>query len=160
MPRGLLGEYVPFDLDWEIRLNFLVHDVARLRRRVVDRALKPIGLTRAQWLLLVFLARSDGLSQVALADQMDIGKVAVGGLVERLEGAGLVERRPDPIDRRIKRLFITAAGKSTIAAIRKHVAGEETKILRSLDSADLETTVRTLRGMKSNLTEMLANDDV
>lgn len=155
-----LGKIVPYDLDWELRLNFLVHDVARLRRRVVDRALKPIGLTRSQWLLLVFLARSDGLSQVALADQMDIGKVAVGGLIERLEDAGLVERRPDQVDRRVKRLFITAAGKSTIAAIRKHVAGEETRILQGLGSADLETTVRTLRSMKSNLAEMLANDEL
>ncbi len=155
-----MEDNLPYDLDWELRLNFLVHDVARLRRRVVDRALKPLGLTRAQWLLLVFLARSDGLSQVALAEQMDIGKVAVGGLIDRLENAGLIERRSDKIDRRIKRLFITATGKSTIATIRKHVSGEETRILHNLDSADLETTVRTLRGMKANLAVMLATDDI
>lgn len=150
---------MPFDLDWELRLNFLVHDVARMRRQVVDRALKPIGLTRAQWMALVYVARSEGLSQVALAERMDIGKVAVGGLVDRLEEAALLNRRPDLVDRRLKRLFITALGQTTVAAIRERVAGEELEVLRDLDNGDLETTVRTLRSMKANLAEMLGGDE-
>lgn len=144
-----------FDLDWELRLEFLIHDIARLRREVVDRALKPLGLTRSQWLLLVYLARSEGVSQVGLAEQMDIGKVAVGVLLDKLEGAGLVERRPDARDRRLKLIHLTATGKSTISAIRDHVSGEEQRILAGLGNGDLETTVNTLRGMKANLTGML-----
>ena len=62
------------DLNWELRLGFLVHDVSRLRRRVVDKALKPLGVTRSQWWVLAFLSRSDGMSQVALADELDLGK--------------------------------------------------------------------------------------
>jgi len=147
-----------FDIDWELRLNFLVHDVARLRRQVVDRALKPLGLTRSQWLVLVYLARSESTSQVALAEQMDIGKVALGGLVDKLEAAGLVARKPDPVDRRLKGLAITGEGQRVIASIRERVTGEETEVLRALDDTDLEVTVKTLRGMKANLTEMLARD--
>lgn len=146
---------VAFDLDWELRLEFLIHDIARLRREVVDRALKPLSLTRSQWLLLVYLARSEGVAQVALAQQMDIGKVAVGVLLDKLEAAGLVQRRPDAHDRRLKLIHLTPAGRSTISAIRDHVSGEEQRILAGLSNGDLETTVKTLRGMKANLTAML-----
>ena len=53
------------DLDREIRFGFLVHDVSRLRRIVVDRALKPLGITRSQWWVLSFLSRRDGMTQTA-----------------------------------------------------------------------------------------------
>src|SRR5260221_4420537 len=95
------------DLDWKLRLGFLVHDVSRLRRKAVDRVLKPLGVTRSQWWVLAFLSRRDGMPQVALAAELDLGKVALGGLIDRLEGTGLVERRPDRIDRRLKRVFLT-----------------------------------------------------
>lgn len=158
-PRSAGVASMVFDIDWELRLNFLVHDVARLRRQVVDRALKPLELTRSQWLVLVYLARSESTSQVALAEQMDIGKVTLGGLVDKLEAAGLVERKPDPVDRRLKGVAITAEGQRVIASIRERVSGEETQVLRELDDRDLEVTVKTLRGMKANLTEMLAREE-
>ena len=81
------------DLNWELRLGFLVHDVSRLRRRVVDRALKPLGVTRSQWWVLAFLSRSDGMSQVALADELDLGKVALGP-VDRPTGEDGVRLAP------------------------------------------------------------------
>src|SRR5271168_3388866 len=92
---GLIGGIMASDLNWELRLGFLLHDVSRLRRRVVDRALKPLGLTRSQWWVLAFLSRSDGMSQVALADELDLGKVALGQLVDRLEKTSFIFRRPD-----------------------------------------------------------------
>ena len=110
-----------YNLDWELRLGFLVHDVSRLRRNVIDRALKPLGVTRSQWWVLAFLSRRDGITQVALAQEMDLGKVALGGLVDRLEAVALIERRGDRNDRRVKRIFLTKAGLKLIKMIRKHV---------------------------------------
>ena len=69
------------DFAASLRLGFLIHDVSRLRRVVVDRALKPIGLTRSQWWLLSFLGRRDGMTQSALAMDVDVTKVAIGGLI-------------------------------------------------------------------------------
>src|ERR1700722_18772873 len=100
------------DLNWELRLGFLVRGVSRLRRRVVDRVLKPLGVTRSQWWVLAFLSRSDGMSQVALADELDLGKVALGQLIDRLEKTGFVSRRPDEEDRRVKRGFLTKRSKA------------------------------------------------
>ena len=143
------------DLNWELRLGFLVHDVSRLRRRVVDRALKPLGVTRSQWWVLAFLSRSDGMSQVALADELDLGKVALGQLIDRLEKTGFVSRRPDEEDRRVKRVYLSKRSLALIARIRDHVSVTEKEILEKIEPADLKATVRALRGMKENLLTMI-----
>ena len=145
-----------YDLNWELRLGFLVHDVSRLRRSAVDRALKPLGVTRAQWWVLAFLSRADGMSQAAMAEELDLGKVALGGLVDRLEKISLVTREHDALDRRVKRVHLTKASKSLIADIRVSVSQAEKQILERIDDADLRATVRALRGMKENLLVMSA----
>ena len=147
------------DLNWELRLGFLVHDVSRLRRRVVDRALKPLGVTRSQWWVLAFLSRADGMSQVALADELDLGKVALGQLIDRLEKTGFVERRLDEIDKRVKRVFLTKRSQTLIARIRDSVSVTEKEILERIDEPDLKATVRALRAMKENLLGMIVEED-
>jgi DNA-binding MarR family transcriptional regulator len=144
------------DLNWELRLGFLVHDVSRLRRSIVDRALKPLGVTRSQWWVLAFLSRADGMSQVALAEELDLGKVALGGLIDRLEKTGLVSRRPDDDDRRVKRVFLTKKSHALISEIRNSVSETEKIIIDQINDADLRATVRALRKMKENLLAMLA----
>jgi DNA-binding MarR family transcriptional regulator len=147
------------DLNWELRLGFLVHDVSRLRRRVVDRALKPLGVTRSQWWVLAFLSRSDGMSQVALADELDLGKVALGQLVDRLEKTGFVSRRADEEDRRVKRVFLTRRGQALIARIRESVTVTEKEILEKIAETDLRATGRALRIMKNNLLGLIDVSD-
>lgn len=143
------------DLNWELRLGFLIHDVSRMRRNVVDRVLKPLDVTRSQWWVLAFLSREDGMSQVTLADELDLGKVALGGLIDRLEAVDLVERKPDAIDRRVKRVFLTAKGAGLIGTIRDSVGEAEARIIEGIASRELQATVRALRLMKANLLDML-----
>src|ERR1700740_3344060 len=85
-----------------LRLGSLIHDVSRLRRTVVDKALRPLGVTRSQWWVLSSLSRNhgEGMMQTELSKAMDVGKVTLGGLIDRLEAGGYVERRPLPGDRR------------------------------------------------------------
>ncbi len=144
------------DIDFELRLGFLVHDVSRLRRGVVDRVVRPLGVTRSQWWVLAFLSREDGMHQVALADELDLGKVALGSLLEPLAAAKLIERRADPDDKRIKRVFLTEKGTRLVLAIRENVADVERRLHQGIAKKDLEATVRALRAMKSNVNEILA----
>jgi DNA-binding MarR family transcriptional regulator len=146
---------MPPDLNWELRLGFLVHDVSRMRRNVVDRALKPLGITRSQWWVLAFLSRRDGMPQVVLADELDLGKVALGGLIDRLEANSFIERRGDPVDRRMKRIHLTKAGSKLIRDIRSNIAEVEAGIVTGIPDADLQATVRSLRAMKENLLSKL-----
>ncbi|WP_199699218.1 MarR family winged helix-turn-helix transcriptional regulator [Oleomonas cavernae] len=146
------------DLNWNLRLGFLVHDVSRLRRNVTDRVLKPLNVTRSQWWVLAFLSRRDGMPQVALAEELDLGKVALGGLIDRLEANGLVERRADLTDRRVKRVFLTKVGTKLIKEIRTSVADTEHLILNGIDEQELQVMVKALRAMKENLLGLLGGE--
>lgn len=146
-------------LDANLRFGFLIHDVSRMRRIVVDRALKPQGITRSQWWVLAFLSRRDGMKLTALAADLDLTKVAVGGLIERMESAGYVERRSDNRDARVKRVFLTSEGTSLLNRIRKNVEAVEADILSTVSESQLDVAAEALINIKRRLTEMLENDD-
>lgn len=93
--------------NWDSRLGFLMHDVSRLRRSVFDEFMKPMAMTRSQWWILAHLSRHDGMIQSDLANVLDIGKAALGGLIDRLEVSKFIERRSDDTDRRVKRIYLT-----------------------------------------------------
>src|SRR3977135_2231646 len=103
--------------EWDLRLGYLIHDVSRLRRMMFDRALAPLGITRSQWWVLAFISRKDGLPQTQLAHELDVGKVAVGALIDRLESSGFVIRQADPVDRRVKRVYVTKQAPGLLAQI-------------------------------------------
>src|SRR5690606_4102834 len=98
-------------IDWELELGFLIHDTSRLRRSAFDRYLRPLNITRSQWWVLAYLSRGDGLTQSDLADQLDLGRVAIGGLIDRLEKNGMVRRVADPNDRRVNRIYLEPKSK-------------------------------------------------
>ena len=146
------------DLNTSLRFGFLIHDVSRLRRVVVDRALKPLGITRSQWWVLAFLSRRDGMTQTALAADLDLTKVAIGGLLDRMEAAGFVERRADQSDGRARRVYLTRAGAKMVAAIRESVEAVELEILERIPEDALAQAVETLRTLKDTLLEMVGGN--
>jgi DNA-binding MarR family transcriptional regulator len=137
--------------DWELQLGFLIHDVSRLRRIAFDRCLKPLNVTRSQWWVLAYLSREDGMTQSQLADELDLGKVAVGGLIDRLEKSGLLRRDADADDRRVNRVFLQPESKKLIAKMRKVSHGMNETILSGLTDTKLEAAAATLNAMKHNL---------
>src|SRR3982750_155648 len=86
---------------------FLVNDVARLLRTYADQRARRLGMTRAQWAVLARLEHAEGLKQSELAEMLDLQPITLTRLVDRLCANGMVERRPDPSDRRAKRLHLT-----------------------------------------------------
>src|ERR1700683_1513444 len=79
---------------------FMVNDVARLLRTYADHRAAQFGMTRAQWAVLVRLDRSEGLNQSELAETLDLQPITLTRLLDKLCDSGLIERRPDPEDRR------------------------------------------------------------
>jgi MarR family transcriptional regulator, transcriptional regulator for hemolysin len=141
-------------LDWDLRLGYLIHDVSRLRRMMFDRALAPLGITRSQWWMLAFISRKDGLPQTQLANELDVGKVAVGALIDRLESSGFVIRQADPVDRRAKRVYLTKQARGFLEKLRKETDKFNTKILNGIDRKQLEAASDALLAMKRNLLAM------
>jgi DNA-binding MarR family transcriptional regulator len=147
------------DLNSSLRFGFLIHDVSRLRRIVVDRALKPLGITRSQWWVLAFLSRRDGMTQTALAADLDLTKVAIGGLLDRMEASEFVERRADPNDGRARRVYLTKAGAKLVSTIRENVEAVELGILNQIPEKDLDHAAETLLALKNTLLEMVDADE-
>ena len=146
-------------IDWELRLGFLIHDVSRLRRSAFDRCLKPLSVTRSQWWVLAYLSREDGMTQSQLAEELDLGKVAVGGLIDRLEKSGLVRRDADATDRRVNRVFLEPRSKQLIRRMRKVSHRMNEQILSGLSDDRLGGTATTLDAMKRNLLTYLQTTD-
>src|SRR5215207_4244179 len=149
----------PHTTDWELRLGFLIHDVSRLRRSAFDRCMKPLNVTRSQWWVLAYLSREDGMTQSQLAEELDLGKVAIGGLIDRLEKSGLVRRDADASDRRVNRVFLEPKSKQLIARMRKVSHRMNAQILSGLQDRELESAALTLDAMKANILGYLENGD-
>ncbi|RJG03181.1 MarR family winged helix-turn-helix transcriptional regulator [Noviherbaspirillum sedimenti] len=143
----------------DVRLGFLMHDVSRLRRTVFDEFMKPLGVTRSQWWVLAYLSRQDGMIQSDLADMLELGKAALGGLLDRLENTGLIERRPDELDRRVKRVYLTSEGTQTIKKMRVKSQEMSERMLEGLGLEDRHALADMLGLVKSNLLAINKNPE-
>ncbi len=132
-------------------LEFLITEVARLITREYDRRVRDLNLTRSQWRVLVYLIRSDGVNQTELAELLDIGKVALGDLLDRLESKGWVERRPDLQDRRAKRVYLTDEVRPLIIEMTERARVMHRQLTRGMAKEDQERFVAMLQDAKANL---------
>src|SRR5215475_609037 len=132
---------------------FLLHDVARLMRTRSDQRARRRGMTRAQWVILIWLQRQPGLSQNELAALVEVEPITVGRLVDRLEARGLVERRPDPADRRIWRLHLKPEAQPMLKEIGNARADLNEIMIAGIPDKDLETVVECLIQMKANVSD-------
>jgi len=101
-------------------LGFLLHETSRLmRRRFVQHARDAgLRLTRSEAAVLLHVFHAPGISQVTLANHLDIETISVVRLIDSLQAAGLIERRAHPTDRRVRTLWLTAAAGPAIERIQ------------------------------------------
>ena len=134
-------------------LGFVLHDVARLLRKRFDQRARELGLTRAQWHALAHLAQHEGIQQGALADILELEPITLGRTLDKLEAAGLVERRAHPKDRRIWLLYLRSEAHPVIERMWRIGDAARGDALASLSDADQERLMQILRTMKGNLIE-------
>ena len=134
--------------DRSVRVWFrLIRLEARMQAAVSDR-LREIGVSIPQCDVLTTLTEQEGVSQQELAKRLYVTKGNISGLIDRLEEAGLVERRSTEIDRRQHALYLTRAGRETaeraIAVQLRWIASTLGK-MADADLAALETQLIALR---------------
>jgi DNA-binding MarR family transcriptional regulator len=129
----------------------LLNDVARLMRTRFDQRARTRGMTRAQWVILARLSRQPGLSQNEMAAICEVEPITVGRLIDRLETHGFVERRPDPADRRIRRLHLLPAAQSALEEISDYREELCEAILNGLDGPKRELLIDALLQIKNNM---------
>ncbi len=131
--------------------GFLLHDVARLLRRRFEEKARELKLTRSQWQVLTQLTRNEGIHQGALADLLEIKAITLVRLLDRMEKAGLVQRRSDPTDRRVRKLYLTAKAHPLLAEMKLMGTAAREEALKGISKSDRDTMLETLITMKTNL---------
>src|SRR4029077_11754875 len=139
----------------EPSMGFLLADVARLMRRNFDRRAQQIGLSRAQWQVLAWLKRNEGISQTQLADLLEMSPMTLVRLIDRLEMNGLGERRAHPTDRRVYQLFL--AGHAHPSLDRLWSMGAETRE-EALEGITPEVEVAMLKALAKIRKNLIAAD--
>ena len=130
-----------------------LYDVARLMRTRFDRWARTYGMTRAQGVILSRLSRQPGMTQNEMAGLCEVEPITVGRLVDRLEARGLLERRLDPADRRIRRLHLLPAAEPILQEIQRYKDELFREITEDLDAQTVEILTDALLKMKARITQ-------
>jgi DNA-binding MarR family transcriptional regulator len=132
-------------------LGFLLADISRLARKEFDRRVRDLGLTRAQWLFLYYLARSPGSTQSELAEVLQMEKITVSRQAARLERAGWIQRADDAADARAYHLQLTARAGRIIGRLEQRAQRLRTDCLQGLTPTRRSALVADLTLIKDNL---------
>jgi DNA-binding MarR family transcriptional regulator len=133
------------ELAWDIA------ETSRMMRRFYDRRASTLGVTSAQWRVLAWLGREPGLKQVELAERLDVEPITACRIVDRLEEAGLVERRRDPGDRRAWRLMLTDKAQPILVRLRALAGEMASEAFADFDEAEVEAIRAKLARVRDNV---------
>jgi DNA-binding MarR family transcriptional regulator len=138
-------------------LGFLLTDNLRLTRRIAARYFEQYNMTLAQARALLGVFRWQGIRQVDLADFMEIQAISLARLLDQLAEAGLIERRPDPKDRRAFQLYLTPAAAPMVRLINDASREFQAKALAGFTEEQKEGLLSGLNKLRENLTALSRN---
>ena len=137
--------------NFENNIGFLLHDVTRLMKRLFDKRMSTLNLTRSQWWVLNFLYFNEGINQSDFAVLLDIEKAPLSRLLYRMEKKGWVERRSDKSDKRIKNLFLSKKIKPLIIDMRDMANLTRQQALSGLSEKEQIILRKNLKKIKQTL---------
>jgi len=132
-------------------IGTMLAQVSRLLRRSFDERAREIGVTRPQSQVLAMLSRYEGINQGGLAELLEVEPITAGRMIDRLQEAELVERRPDPGDRRAWRLYLTPRGEQLLAQLRPFGRQTIEAALDGIDGNERDQLMGMLERIRANL---------
>ena len=100
-------------------LDSLFAQICRLKHARIHTLLETLGLYRGQPSVLQALWEQEGLMHTELARRLQVQPATITKMLQRMEKAGFVERRPDPDDQRVSRVYLTDAGRAVRADVQQ-----------------------------------------
>ena len=97
--------------------GFLLKDVSRRYVLRFEQRAKAMAMTLAPCRVLAYLKRHEGISQARLAELTNIEPMAMVRILDPMEAEGLIERRPDPEDRRVRKLYLLPKSRPALEEI-------------------------------------------
>ena len=143
-----------------LTLPYLLSDSARLLRRDFDARVRELGMTSPQARLLLILHVTEGENQGFYAERLEVEPISLTRMIDRMEDADLIERRPDPADRRAWRLFLTEKSRLVIDQVRASLADLEEEMLTGINSVQRESLAQMLELIRMNFTNARAGLEV
>lgn len=143
----------------ESNLAYLTSDIGRLFRKRLDCLARPAGLTGMQMRVLIYAQRFPGANQVTLANFLEVEPITAGRMIDRMVAAGLIERRPDPNDRRAWLLHATDKGVEAVHRLKDEFAESVHSALQGLDSKQRETLESLLEQVRQNLVDQTGEQE-
>jgi DNA-binding MarR family transcriptional regulator len=135
----------------ENSFGFLVHDVARLIGKRFDERAKSLGVSRTQYRAIAYLRRHEGINQVRLADLLEVQPISMARLLDRMEAGGLIERRLDPGDRRVWRLYLGERAKPLLEKMEACAVVTRAEALAGVSDQHRDLVMTVLRQVHGNL---------
>ena len=132
-------------------LGFLLADVSRLLRRAFQQQMEGCDLTFVQARVLMNISRNEGIRQIELAELLELQPIALVHLIDQLTELALIERRPDPTDRRAYQLFLTTAAAPYLSSIKEIAAAIQTEMLQGLNKQQSAEIISSLKIVRANL---------
>lgn len=133
----------------------LVSILHRKAQSYYTRCLKAYDISSAEYPILLFLNREDGITQEEIVSELGIDKAAVTRILQSLMEKGMVERKKDTRDRRCNRIFLTAYGKETKAPVNQAKADWNAILTRHMSEEEKRELVRLLSLAIQNIKEEL-----
>ena len=134
--------------------GFLLKDVSRRYVQRFERHATAMSLTLVQCRVLTRLEKNEGISQARLAEQTEVEPMAMVRILDRMEADGLLERRPDPDDRRARRLHLTAKAKPMLEEIWRLADLTRAETFAGIPRAEREAFIGVLERLDTNLSEL------
>ena len=135
-------------------VGFLISQLGFFSSRGFMEALEPLGIGPREFLLMRFVDAAEGRSQQALAERLGIPASRMVALVDHLEDAGLVERRPDPEDRRVRGLHLTRKGRGLLQRASKVAIDYETRLCAGINREEREQLIDLLQKLQESQTHL------
>ncbi|WP_310531978.1 MarR family transcriptional regulator [Novosphingobium sp.] len=132
-------------------IAMLMAQVSRLMRRTFDEKARLLGMTRPQWQVISILSVNEGINQGGLAELLEVEPITLGRMVDRLQDAALVERRPDPADRRAWRLHLTDKAQGLLVQLRPLALDTIDAAQEGLSQPERDGLITAMQVMRSNL---------
>jgi DNA-binding MarR family transcriptional regulator len=135
-------------------LGFLMARTHRAMRRALMARLEPAGITYPQFQVLNALCEEENVSQIALADRVNVDKTSLARMLDRMEAAGLISRGEDPEDSRVKRITLTGKGRrlqDRVTPLRDRVLGQ---VLKGLSEEEVRELKRLLNRVYNNVSKV------
>jgi DNA-binding MarR family transcriptional regulator len=135
-------------------VGFLISQLGFFSSKGFMEALEPLGIGPREFLLMRFVASAEGQSQQALAERLGVPPSRMVAMVDHLEEGGLVERRPDPGDRRVRGLHLTRKGRGVLDKAGAIAIDYETRLCAGINREEREQLIDLLQKLQESQTHL------